>query len=327
MTRSVAVLAYSGMTAFESAIAVEVLDIRWSDIELPDDWYDVFYCAEEPGPVPVRGHAELHVRHGLDTLVAAHTVVIPSVKDPTAEPSPQLVAALRRAHRRGARIVSICSGVFPVAAAGLLDGLTATTHWRYADLLRRRYPAVRVDAAQLYVDNGQVLSSAGCVSGVDLCLHLVRTDFGATMANAIARRLVMPPHRDGGQAPYVEQPAAPVAAGRDDGIARSLAWAQANLGEPLTLDALAAHAAMSPRTYLRRFARDVGTSPIKWLIARRVQASLPLLEATESPIERIATAVGFDNAITYRHHFARAMATSPSEYRRTFRRDPDGALG
>ena len=327
MARSVAVLAYSGMTAFESAIAVEVLDLRWSDIELPDDWYDVFYCAEEPGPVPVRGHAELHVRHGLDTLVAAHTVVIPSVKDPTAEPSPQLVAALRRAHRRGARIVSICSGVFPVAAAGLLDGLTATTHWRYADLLRRSHPAVRVDAAQLYVDNGQVLSSAGCVSGVDLCLHLVRTDFGATMANAIARRLVMPPHRDGGQAPYVERPAAPVAADRDDGIARSLAWAQAHLDEPLTLDALAARAAMSPRTYLRRFARDVGTSPIKWLNARRVQASLPLLEATEAPIERIATAVGFDSAITYRHHFTRAMATSPSDYRRTFRRSPDGELG
>jgi AraC family transcriptional activator FtrA len=273
------------------------------------------------------GHAELHVRYGLDTLIAAHTVVIPSVKDPTAEPSPRLVTALRRARRRGARIVSICSGVFPVAAAGLLDGLTATTHWRYADLLRRRYPAVRVDPAQLYVDHGHVLTSAGCVSGVDLCLHLVRTDFGAAMANAIARRLVMPPHRDSGQAPYIEQPAAQAADGLDDQIAASLAWAQAHLTQPLTLDALAAQAAMSPRTYLRRFARDVGTSPIKWLIARRIQASLPLLEATDAPIERIATAVGFDSAVTYRHHFARAMTTSPSEYRHTFRRAPDGELG
>jgi AraC family transcriptional activator FtrA len=327
MTRLVAVLAYAGMTAFEAAIAVEVLDLRWSDIALPDDWYDVVHCAEEPGPVPVRGRAELHVPHGLDTLAAAHTVVIPSVADPTAEPSPRLVAALRDAHRRGARIVSICSGVFPVAAAGLLDGLPATTHWRYADLLRRRYPAVRVDAAQLYVDNGRVLSSAGCVSGIDLCLHLVRTDFGATMANAIARRLVVPPHRDGGQAPYVEQLPAGPAAGPDDAIARSLAWAQAHLAEPITLDALAARAAMSPRTYLRHFARDVGTSPIKWLIARRVQASLPLLETTEAPIEHVASAVGFDSAVTYRHHFARAMATSPTQYRRTFRRAPDGELG
>ena len=324
---SVAVLAYAGMTSFEASIAVEVLDLRWSDIALPDDWYEVVYCAEQPGPVPVLGHAELHVRYGLDTLAAAHTVVIPSVKDPVAEPSAQLVAALRQAYRRGARIVSICSGVFPVAAAGLLDGLSATTHWRYADLLRRRHPAVRVDPAQLYVDNGRVLSSAGCVSGVDLCLHLVRRDFGATMANAIARRLIMPPRRDSGQAPYIEQSAARIVDRSDDGIARSLTWAHAHLAEPLTLDTLAAHAAMSPRTYLRRFARDVGTSPIKWLIARRVQASLPLLEATDTPIERVATAVGFDSAVTFRHHFTRAMTTSPSEYRRTFRRVPDGQLG
>lgn len=326
MARSVAVLAYAGMTAFEAAIAVEVLGMRWSDITLPDDWYDVVYCAEKAGPLPVMGGAELHVRYGLDTLTAAHTVVIPSVKDPAAEPSPQLVTALRRAYRRGARIVSICSGVFPVAAAGLLDGLTATTHWRYTDLLRRRYPAVRVDAAQLYVDNGRVLSSAGCVSGIDLCLHLVRRDFGATMANAIARRLIMPPHRDSGQAPYIEQAPVPVADGPDAGIVRSLSWAQAHLSEPITLDTLATRAAMSQRTYLRRFARDVGTSPIKWLIARRVQSSLALLEATDAPIERIATTVGFDSAITYRHHFTRAMTISPAEYRRTFRRAADGEL-
>lgn len=324
MSRSVAVLAYPEMTAFEASIAIEVLHLRWSDIELPDDWYDATYCAEKPGPLPVMGGAELHVRHGLETLVAAHTVVIPSVKDPTAEPSAELVAALRRAHGRHARIVSICSGVFPVAAAGLLDGLPATTHWRYADLLRRRYPAVHVDPTQLYIDNGRVLTGAGCASGIDLCLHLVRSDFGPTMANAVARRLIMPPHRDSGQSPYIEQHAH--ARIGTDGIAQSLAWAQAHLTEVITVDALAARAAMSPRSYLRHFARDIGTSPIKWLIARRVQASLPLLEATEATIEHISTAVGFDSAVTYRHHFTRAMNTSPSTYRRTFRHSRDGDL-
>ncbi|WP_158888525.1 helix-turn-helix domain-containing protein [Amycolatopsis anabasis] len=316
-SHQVAVLAYEGMTSFESGIVTEVFALRWPDLPLPDDWYEVRLCAERPGPIPVLGGAELHVRHGLDTLAAARTIVVPSVRDVHAEASPEVIAALRLAHRRGTRVVSICSGVFALAAAGLLDGLRATTHWRYADLLRTRYPRVSVDPHPLYVDNESVLTSAGCASGIDLCLHLVRKDFGADLANAIARRLVIPPHRDGGQAQYIESPVA--ADPEDDRIARSISWALEHLTEPISVDTLAARANMSARTYLRHFARCVGTSPIKWLIARRIQASLPLLETTETPIERVATSVGFDTAVTFRQHFGEAMHTSPSAYRRAFR--------
>jgi AraC family transcriptional activator FtrA len=315
--RSVAVLAYDGMTAFETGIVTEVFALRWSDLEPRDDWYEVKICAERPGPLAVLGGAQLHVAYGLDVLAEARTVVVPSVADPEADPAPEVIAALRLARSRGARIVSICSGVFALAAAGLLDGLRATTHWRYADLLRRRYPAISVDPQPLYVDHESILTSAGCAAGIDLCLHLVRKDFGAEMANAIARRLVIPPHRDGGQAQYIESPVS--ADPDDDRIARSLAWALAHLDEPISVDRLAEQACMSSRTYLRHFARNVGTSPIKWLIGRRIQASLPVLETTDIPIEEVATLVGFDTAVTYRYHFSEAMRTSPSAYRRTFR--------
>lgn len=215
-------------------------------------------------------------------------------------PSPDVVAALQQAHRRGARVVSICVGAFALAAAGLLDGRRATTHWRH--------------------DDGDVLTSAGCAAGIDLGLHLVRKDFGAAIANAVARRLVSSPHRDGGQAQCVEAPV--VDATGDDPVGRSMAWAQENLAEPLTVERLASKAHMSTRTYLRHFARRTGTSPIKWLIARRVHASLPLLESTEAPVDEIAAAVGFETATTFRHHFGRIMHTSPSAYRRAFRASP-----
>ncbi|RZQ60078.1 helix-turn-helix domain-containing protein [Amycolatopsis suaedae] len=314
--RSVAVLAYEDMTPFESGIVVDVFSLRW-DLDIGDDWYDVTICAERPGAVRMKGGVELHTPHGLDVLAAADTVVVPSVADPAAETSPEVIAALRLAHSRGARLVSICSGAFALAATGLLDGLRATTHWTYADLLRRRFPAVEVDPHPLYVDNGRILTSAGCAAGIDLCLHIVRSDFGATIANAVARRMVVPPHRDGGQAQYIETPVA--ADPDDDRIARSIEWALRHLTEDISVATLAERAAMSSRTYLRHFARTVGTSPIKWLIARRVHASLSLLETTDLPIEEIATRVGFDTAVTYRHHFTQAMRTSPSGYRRTFR--------
>ncbi len=234
-----------------------------------------------------------------------------------AAPSPQIVRALRRAHDRGARIVSICSGAFALAAAGLLDHRPATTHWRYADLLRQRYPLVLLDPDVLYVTDGQVCTSAGSAAGLDLCLHLVREDHGPSIANAVARRLVIAPHRDGGQAQFIEAPIAPDPT--DDRVARSMAWALANLAQPLTVAALARQAHMSTRSYLRHFARCSGTSPIRWLIAQRIQASLPLLEQGDAPVDQIATAVGFDSAVTFRHHFARAMRTSPTGYRRGFR--------
>jgi AraC family transcriptional activator FtrA len=312
---TVSVLAYDGMSAFETGIVTEVFGLVWSDIDVP--WYRLKICTERAEPVRMVGGATLHTPNGLDELARAGTVVIPSVKDIGRKPSPELVAALRRAHKRGARIVSICSGAFALAEAGLLDGRRATTHWRYAEELRRKYPKVDVDANSLYVDGEDVLTSAGCAAGLDLCLHLVRKDFGAGVANAVARRLVVPPHRDGGQAQYIESA---ISAGpADDRIARSMNWVLENLTTTVSVAALAKRAAMSERTYLRHFARCTGTTPIRWLIAQRVQASLELLESTETPIEEIATTVGFDTAVTYRHHFAKAMSTSPSAYRRTFR--------
>lgn len=213
-------------------------------------------------------------------------------------------------------MVSICSGAFALAAAGLLDGLEATTHWRYADLLAERYPAVTVTPDVLYVDNGRILTSAGSAAGLDLLLHIVRSDHGAAVANAVARRLVLPPHRDGGQAQFIEVGVRDVQDG--DGVARAMAWAMENLSSPVTVAGLAAQAHMSERTFQRTFARQTGTSPIRWVVERRVQASLPLLESGDAPIDQVAAAVGFDSAVTFRHHFGRAMRTTPTAYRKRF---------
>lgn len=308
-------LAYDGMTGFECGIVAEVFGLPRPEFDF--DWYEFMMCAERPGPVRVVGGARMTVELGLDALASAGTVIVPGVANVNGDRSPEVVAALRLAHRRGARIVSICSGAFALAQAGLLDERRATTHWRYAKLLADRFPRVRVDPDVLYVDEGDVLTSAGSAAGLDLCIHLVRNDFGPSIANAVARRLVVPPHREGGQAQFIEAPVADSAG--DDRIAQSMAWALRNLHRTITVAGLARRAHMSTRTYLRHFARSSGTTPIRWLIAQRIQASLPLLENTDASIEEVASAVGFDTAVTYRHHFARALATSPSAYRRTFR--------
>ncbi|AYF28711.1 transcriptional regulator FtrA [Micromonospora tulbaghiae] len=313
---TVSVLAYEGMSVFETGIVTEVFGLPRPEFDVP--WYELTVCAETPGTVRLVGGATLHTGHGLDAFAAAGTLIVPGVADVHADPTPALTGALRAAHRRGARIVSICSGAFALAGAGLLDGRRATTHWRYADLLARRHPAVRVDPDVLYVDDGDILTSAGSAAGLDLCVHLVRRDHGPTIANAVARRLVVPPHREGGQAQFIESP---VPGDPEDGrLAASMSWALANLGTPITVDRLARQAHMSARTYLRHFARATGTTPIRWLIDRRVQASLPLLETTTVPIDEVATTVGFETAVTFRHHFTAAMRTSPSAYRRAFTR-------
>jgi AraC family transcriptional activator FtrA len=311
----VSVLLYEGMSSFELGIVTEVFGLPRPELDV--DWYRLAICSEGAAPVRVIGGAAIVPDHGLDVFAAAGTVIVPGVSDVRAECSPDVVAALRLARDRGARVVSICSGAFALAAAGLLDGRRATTHWQYAALLARRFPLVEVDPDVLYVDDGDVLTSAGSAAGLDLCVHVVRNDFGPTIANAVARRLVIPPHRAGGQAQFIEAPV--VVDAEDDRITRSMAWALANLAEPITVESLARHAHMSPRTYLRHFNRCTGSSPIRWLIERRVHASLPLLEQTGLPVEEVASAVGFESAVTYRHHFGRAMRTSPSAYRRAFR--------
>lgn len=316
---TVAILAYDGMSGFESGTAAEIfgmteLSERFS-AGLARPWYSVKLCSEHTEN-RMLGGAVVHTSYDLDDLAAADTVVIPSVRD-VAEPiSPALVAAIKAADERQARLVSICSGAFVLAAAGVLDGRTATTHWIYADMLKAQYPGVDVDPAPLYVDSGRVLTSAGCAAGLDLCLHIVHNDYGGRVANDLARRMVISPHRSGGQAQYIENP---VPEPLDDGrIAAGMAWAMENLDKPITLDQLADRSAMSRRSYLRHFQKATGTTPIKWLIEQRVHASLTLLEGSALSIEQIAVRVGFESPATFRHHFARQMRTTPSDYRSAF---------
>ncbi|MBB2990788.1 transcriptional regulator GlxA family with amidase domain [Mycolicibacterium iranicum] len=316
---SVAILAYDGMTGFESGLAAEIfgmteLSERFS-AGIARPWYTVKLCSEA-GEIRLLGGATIRTAYGLSDLADADTVVIPSVRDVDQPTSPGLIDALKVAESRGARLVSICSGAFALAAAGVLEGRKATTHWIYTDLLKQRYPGIDVDSAPLYVDNGTVLTSAGCAAGLDLCLHIVRSDHGVRVANDVARRLVVSPHRAGGQAQYIETPVPEPAT--DGRIAAGMAWALENLDRPITLDDLAAQSMMSRRSYLRQFAKATGTTPIKWLIEQRIQASLALLEASDFSIEQIAVRVGFESPATYRHHFVRQVHTTPSDYRSAF---------
>ncbi len=313
--RTVAVLAFDGMAPFELGIVVEVFGLPRPELKVP--WYELIVCADPSSPIRTVGGLSLTAPHDLRAFAAADTVIVPGVSNVYGEVPEKIVAALRQAYENGARMVSICSGAFALAAAGLLDGREATTHWQYAAELQRRYPAVTVNPDVLYVDGGRVLTGAGSAAGLDVCLHLVRADHGAAIANAVARRLVVSPHRNGGQAQFIE--AAVNTADADDHVGRSQQWALANLAAPITLADLARVANAAPRTYLRQFARQTGTTPIRWLIDQRVAASLPLLESGELAVEQVAAAVGFESPVTFRHHFSRAMRIPPSEYRRTFR--------
>ncbi|PFG41965.1 AraC family transcriptional activator FtrA [Isoptericola jiangsuensis] len=314
----VAVLVTPGMAPFETGAVVEVFGLPRPEVSGP--WYALDVCTPDPDrPVAMVGGLSVTVAHGLDVLTRADTVIVPATVDVRTGPEPRVVDAVRRAAERGARVVSICSGAFTLAAAGLLDGRRATTHWRYADEFRRRFPAVELDPDVLWVDHGDVLTSAGSAAGIDLCLHLVRSDHGSVVANTVARRLVVPPHRDGGQAQFVDAPV-PDAAGTD-GVSLAMAAVLRDVAAPVTVAAMARTALMSERTFLRRFTERTGTSPVRWVVGQRVQASLPLLEGTDLPVEEVGAAVGFASPATFRHHFGQVLRTSPSAYRRTFRRD------
>jgi AraC family transcriptional activator FtrA len=311
----VACLAFPGLAPFELGVAAEVfalprpeLDVAW--------WYEFALCAERPGPMAVVGGFAVVAPHGLEAIERADTVIVPGVPDPHDDPPAAVLDALRAAHARGARVLSICSGAFALAAAGLLDGIEAATHWRYAALLQERFPAVRVNADVLYLDAGRVLTSAGTAAGIDLCLHLIRADHGAEVANRVARRMVVAVHRDGGQAQFIERPVP--RADADDPVGRAIAHALAHLGEPLAVADLARSAHLSPRQLERRFRESTGTSPGRWLIGQRVQASLPLLESGGPSVEDVADAVGFTPA-GFRRHFRARLGISPSAYRQRFR--------
>jgi AraC family transcriptional regulator, transcriptional activator FtrA len=310
--RHVATLAYDGLGTFELGIVVEVFGLPRP--EVGPDWYRFRVCALERRRLRATGGVTVQATGSVTVLARAGTIVIPGwrVHD---TPPPRLVAALRRAHDRGARLVSICSGVFVLAATGLLDGRRATTHWRYVEALRSRYPRIRVEPDVLYVDEGSILTSAGSAAGIDLCLHIVRRDFGAAIANQVARRLVVPPVRDGGQAQFAVQPMPREEA---PALARVLDWANAHLDRTLGVDALAARAGMSPRNFARRFKEATGTTPHRWLVHQRVLAAQRLLEQTGRSIDRIAESVGLQTAATLREHFRRTLKTTPTAYRRAF---------
>jgi transcriptional regulator GlxA family with amidase domain len=292
------------------------------DLAIPDqvfgrepELYAWAVCAPAARPVPTETGFDVLVPHGLEALAGADTVIVPGIGD-RAWPLPEAALdALRGAAERGARIASICTGAFVLAAAGLLDSRRATTHWRYAALLAREFPRVTVDPGVLYVDDGDVLTSAGVAAGIDLCLHIVRRDHGAVVANRVARRMVVAAYRDGGQAQYVERPLPAQAGG---GLAATRAWMEERLAQPLSVEAMARHAGYSPRSFARRFRAETGTTPLQWLIRRRVAEAQRLLEETDVGIDRVAARAGFGSAVALRQHFARALGTSPTAYRRAF---------
>lgn len=312
--RTVAVVVAHGLSPFEFAVACEVFGYDRSDLGVP--WYRFLVCSPDTSPIETGMGFSINVEHGLDVLDEADTIIVPASGREDA-PSPEIIAALQRAHARGARIMSVCTGAFVLAAAGLLDGRPATTHWAHAEAFARRFPEVQVDPGVLYVDDGDILTSAGTAASIDLCLHVVRCDFGAEIANAVARRMVVPPHRDGGQAQFVDEPVPDLPS--TDPFADTLVWMQEHLDEPLTVEDLARRAAMSGRTFARRFRATTGTTPHHWLLRQRVLLAQRLLETTDLPVELVADRVGMGTAANLRQHFQRIVQTSPLSYRRTFR--------
>jgi transcriptional regulator GlxA family with amidase domain len=323
----------AGRSVLDHLVAVLALDgVHTMELGMPGQLfitsalqYKVEVCALRVGPVTTSGGFAVHADHGLDALERAETVIVPGVVRYGDESPAEVVAALRAAHHRGARIASICTGAFTLAGAGLLDGRRATTHWRLTDELARRYPAVEVDQDVLYVDTGDVLTSAGVAAGIDLCLHLIRRDQGTAVANQVARLVVAAPYRDGGQAQYVS---CPVPDERGLAFTGTLEWARANLAQPLTVRQLAEHAGMSERTLARRFVAELGTTPLRWLTTARIDLAREILERQDCGVDELADRVGMGTAANLRVHFRRLVGTTPSAYRRTFGGRPDWtALG
>ncbi|MFI6660437.1 GlxA family transcriptional regulator [Streptomyces sp. NPDC050523] len=315
MLQNVAAVVLDGVNPFELAVVCEVFGIDRSDDGLPV--YD-FAVASAEGPLlNTRAGFSMNVAHGLERLEEADLIAVPAgARYGSREFPPELLEALRRGVGRGARVLSVCSGVFVLAAAGLLDDRRCAVHWHDADQLALAYPRLTVEPDVLYVDEDPVITSAGTAAGIDACLHIVRKEQGPEVANKIARRMVVPPHRDGGQAQYIERPL-PRAHG--DTVAEVLVWMERHLDEEVTVEQLAARAHMSPRTFARRFQQETGTTPYRWILRQRVLLAQRLLEGTDETVDAVAWRAGFGNAAALRHQFVQAIGTTPNAYRRTFR--------
>lgn len=311
-----ALVLHESLMLYEVAIAAEVFGVDRSELAADGTWYDTVACTADGASHPWLPHLPTTSYAG---ITAADTVVVPSVDDLDGDYDPALLDALRAAHARGATVASLCTGAFILAAAGLLDGRDAATHWMHADQLARRFPAVRARADVLYVDDGKVLTSAGKTAALDLSLHLVHRDLGSAAAHGLARTLVVPPRRTGGQAQFITQPVQPRTS---DGLGPTLDWARARLDQPLTVADLAGHAGLSTRQLGRRMLAELQTSPLEWLHRQRVAHAQELLERTDLGVDRVASACGLGTATTLRRHFQRALGVTPTAYRASFRLTP-----
>ena len=311
MLSKIVCIALPGMAPFEFGTICEVFGIDRSDMGGPA--FDFHVVAAEPGPIPMKHGLQLSVAEGLDAAEDADLVAIPAYSWTGFDE--RVLETVRRAAARGAWVLSVCSGAFILAEAGILDGKKATTHWMYTDRLQRSYPAIEVDPDVLFVEEGNIVTGAGTAAGIDAALHVVRTELGAAAANVIARRMVVPPQRDGGQAQYI---ATPMPDCRSDSFAEVIEWMQQNLHHDLTIEQLSRRALMSTRTFARRFRADTGTTPGAWLNRQRTIRAQQLLEETDLGLEQIAQQTGFGSAAVMRHHFTKTLHTSPLSYRRTF---------
>ncbi|HEY3477705.1 MAG TPA: helix-turn-helix domain-containing protein [Streptomyces sp.] len=317
MMRNVAAVVGGSAGAFELGVVCQVFGLDRTDDPADLPHHDFAICSARPGLVTTTSGFPIRVDHGLERIAGADLVTVPAWPEWDRPAPPPLLDALRAAADRGAQVLSVCTGAFLLAEAGLLDGRRATTHWQFTGRLAERHPRVEVDAHALYVEDGPVITSAGAAAGIDACLHLVRREYGAATANALARRMVVPAHRSGGQAQFIETPMpAPTTGGDLSGL---IDWIQAHLDQPLTADVLAARAAMSPRTFARRFKTVTGTTAHRWLLDQRLQRAEELLERTDLSVDAVAARAGFGSADTLRHHFAARRGIAPAAHRRTFR--------
>ena len=309
----IAVLIYDDLCTFEFAIAVELFGLPRPEFEFP--WYRFQVVSADGRTIGAKGGVSITAGAGLEGLADAQTIIIPGWRNITRPPPSRLLGALQKAANDGARFLSVCSGAFLLAAAGLLNGKKATTHWKYLPALNAQYPGIKTREDVLYVEDGNIITSAGSAAGIDACLHLIRKDFGTRIANGVARRLVMSPFREGGQSQYVEAPV-PVHAGKT--IASAMDWARERLDRPVTLKDFAASANMSPRTFQRRFHQNLGLSPLNWLTRERVFRARELLEQTSLSLEEVAVHCGYQSPETFRVAFRRHTRTSPAAYRARF---------